>query len=141
MAENGPIGVIIVAHGKFGAAILRAAELIMGPQSDCVAISVESAHESEEAVRRLKDATERLDTGSGVIALTDMFGGTPTNLALSLLKTHKAEVVTGVNLPMLLKVFEARVQASLPELAKMAGDAAKAGIVVTGQMLRPKNRA
>lgn len=139
--DKTPIGIIIVAHGKYGSAILRAAELILGPQSDCVAVGVESAHDAEEAVRRLNDAAQRLDQGEGVLALTDMFGGTPTNLALSLLKNHKAEVVTGVNLPMLIKVFENRNQSSLPELAKMAGNAGKAGIVDAGGMLRGKGKS
>lgn len=134
--ETKHIGVILVAHGKYGAAILRTAESIIGQQNDCVSIAVESAHEVEEAVQRLHDAADRLDSGQGVIVLTDMFGGNPTNLALALPKGHKAEVVTGVNLPMLLKVFENRASADLPSLAKMAGDAGKAGIVVTGQILR-----
>lgn len=138
--NHDPIGVIIVSHGKYGSAILRTVESILGPQSDCVCISVDVAHDVDEAVARLTDAANRLDRGEGVIALTDMFGGTPTNLALSLLKKHKAEVVTGINLPMLLKVFENRASLSLAELAIQAGDAGKRGIVVAGNMLRNKNR-
>ncbi len=138
--EIAPIGIIIVSHGKFGTAILRTAESIIGQQSDYVSISVDSAHEVEDAVRRLNDAVGLLDRGEGVLVLTDMFGGTPTNLALSLLGKNKVEVVTGINLPMLLKVFESRASVSLPELAKMAGDAGQAGIVVTGRMLRTRGR-
>lgn len=138
MSSPNPIGVIIVTHGKYGEAMLKAAELILGPQEDCVSIGVESAHEVDSAVARLNDAARRLDSGQGVIALTDMFGGTPTNLALSLLGQHKAEVVTGANLPMLLKVFESRDTLPLPELAQKAGAAGCAGIVVTGQMLKRK---
>lgn len=138
MSESSPIGVILVAHGKYGSAILHAAEAIMGPQNDCVSIGVESAHDVEIAVNRLHDAAERLDNGEGVIVLTDMFGGNPTNLALGLPRGHKAEVVTGMNLPMLIKVFENRVGVPLIQLAKMAGEAGKAGIVVTSQI--PKNR-
>lgn len=142
MQTNQPvIGIIIVAHGKYGSAILKTAEQILGPQSDCVSIGVDSALEEEEAVHRLNDAANRLNQGAGVLALTDMFGGTPTNLALSLLKLCQAEVVTGVNLPMLLKVFEFRDRTNLAELAKIAGDAGKAGIVVAGSMLRTKNRS
>lgn len=130
------IGIIIAAHGNFGAAILRAAESLMGPQEDCVSISVDVAHDAGEAVRRLTDAARRLDCGSGVIALTDMFGGTPTNLALSLMGQHNIEVVTGVNLPMLMKVIETRSALPLKELAARAGEAGKNGIVVAGEMLR-----
>lgn len=137
---HSPIGIIIVAHGAFGSAVLRAAESIMGAQEDCVSISVDVAHDVDEAVGRLTNAAERLDRGEGVIVLTDMFGGTPTNLALALLGKNRAEVITGVNLPMLLKVIEARTTLSLAELAQQADEAGKAGIVVTGQMLRSRGK-
>lgn len=132
-------GIIIVSHGDYGSAILRTAEFILGPVSDCSSISVDAAHEVSETVRRLDDAAQRLDKGAGVIILTDMFGGTPTNLALSLLGNHKVEVVTGVNLPMLLKVCTSR-GTPLDELARQAGEAGMRGIVVAGDMLRSKGR-
>lgn len=134
------VGIIVVSHADYGSAMLRTAEFILGPQSDCSSISVDVAHEVSETVRRLTDAAQRLDKGAGVIILTDMFGGTPTNLALALLATHKVEVVTGANLPMLLKVFSAR-EKSLEELAQLAGEAGSKGIVVAGNMLRNKTRA
>ncbi len=134
------VGIIIVSHADYGSAMLRTAEFILGPQSDCSSISVDVAHEVSETVRRLTDAAQRLDKGAGVIILTDMFGGTPTNLALALLATHKVEVVTGANLPMLLKVFSAR-EKNLEELAQLAGEAGSKGIVVAGNMLRNKARA
>ena len=134
------VGIIIVSHADYGSAMLRTAEFILGPQSDCSSISVDIAHEVSEMVRRLTDAAQRLDKGAGVIILTDMFGGTPTNLALALLATHKVEVVTGANLPMLLKVFSAR-EKNLEELAQLAGEAGSKGIVVAGNMLRNKARA
>lgn len=134
------IGIIVAGHGSYGSALLHAAESILGPQEDCVSISVDVGHEVDEAVRRLTDAAKRLDRGQGVILLTDMFGGTPTNLALSLLRQHKAEVVTGVNLPMLLKVIEARASLPLHELASQIESAGKEGIVVAGKMLRNKNK-
>ena len=134
------VGIIIVSHADYGSAMLRTAEFILGPQSDCSSISVDIAHEVSETVRRLTDAAQRLDKGAGVIILTDMFGGTPTNLALALLATHKVEVVTGANLPMLLKVFSAR-EKNLEELAQLAGEAGSKGIVVAGNMLRKKARA
>lgn len=140
MKSANPIGIIVVGHGNYGSALLQAAETIMGEQDDCVSISVDIAHEVDEAVRRLTDAAKRLDRGQGVIVLTDMFGGTPTNLALSLPGKHKAEVVTGMNLPMLLKVIEMRSSASLLDLARQIGDAGKEGIVVTSQMVRSRNK-
>ncbi len=128
-------GIIVVAHADYGSALLRTAEFILGPLSDCSSISVDVGQEVPETVRRLKDAADRLDKGAGVIILTDMFGGTPTNLALSLLTTHNVEVVTGVNLPMLLKVFSSRAT-PLAELAEMASEAGIRGIVVPGAMLK-----
>ena len=136
--ENSSIGIILVGHGKFGSSILHTAESIIGPQSDCVSISVDIAQEVEDAIRRLNDAAQILDKGQGVIVLTDMFGGTPTNLALSLLSQHQVEVITGMNLPMLLKVLENRGRAPLAELAKMADEAGKAGIVAAGKMRKTK---
>lgn len=140
-AKSPAVGVIIVAHTDYGAALLRTAEFILGPLNDCTSISVDAAFEVSETVQRLTDATQRLDKGAGVLLLTDMFGGTPTNLSLSLLgKKHEVEVVTGVNLPMILKVFSSRTK-PLEELADIAGEAGKSGIVVAGRMLRNKNKA
>lgn len=133
------IGIIVVSHADYGSAMLRTAEFILGPLSDCSSISVDVAHEVSETVRRLEDAAHRLDKGAGVIILTDMFGGTPTNLALSLLGSHKVEVVTGVNLPMLLKVFSSRDK-PLEVLAQLAREAGVKGMVVAGTMLRNKSR-
>lgn len=131
------VGIIVVAHADYGSAMLRTAEFILGPLNDCSSISVDAAQEVSETVRRLDSAAQRLDKGAGVIILTDMFGGTPTNLALSLLGSHKVEVVTGVNLPMLLKAFTAR-ENTLEELACIVGEAGAKGIVVAGNMLRAK---
>lgn len=137
MASPTEVGIIVVAHADYGSVLLRTAEFILGPLSDCSSISVDIGQEVPETVRRLKDAAERLDKGAGVIILTDMFGGTPTNLALSLLSTHNVEVVTGVNLPMLLKVFSSR-GTPLAELASMASEAGIKGIVVPGAMLKTR---
>ena len=134
------VGIIVVAHADYGSSILRMAEFILGPLSDCTSIRVDVAFEVTETVQRLTDAAERLDKGAGVIILTDMFGGTPTNLSLSLLAKHHVEVVTGVNLPMVLKVFTSRDK-SLEELADIAGESGKSGIVVAGKMLRNKNKS
>ena len=71
---GGRVGVIVVSHADYGSAMLRTAEFILGPQSDCCSISVDVAHEVSETVRRLDDAAQRLDKGAGVIVLTDMFG-------------------------------------------------------------------
>ncbi len=131
------IGIILVTHVDYGSALLRAAESIMGPLQDCCAIGLDTNQAPAETANRLKDAVTRLDRGKGVILLTDMFGGTPTNMSLSLMGTHKVDVVTGVNLPMLLKIFSSRYQ-DLFELSSIARDAGIKGIVAAGEMLRSK---
>lgn len=133
-------GVILVTHVDYGAGLLRAAEAILGPLADCSSIQVDAALDVGETVARLKEAVSLLDKGNGVIVLTDMFGGTPTNLSLSLLGTDAIEVVTGVNLPMLLKVFESR-HMGLPDLADKAMDAGRKGIDSASRILRNKTKA
>ncbi len=128
------VGIIIVAHGDYASALLRTAEFILGPLTDCTSISIDAAFEVSDTVARLEDAVTRLNKGAGVIILTDMFGGTPTNISLALLSKYNVEVVTGINLPMILKVFNLRTK-TLAELASIAEDAGKNGIVVAGSML------
>ena len=131
------VGVILVTHTDYGSRLLKAAEFILGDQEDCEAVSVDVSHEVDNTVQLLKDALRRLDKGRGVVFLTDMFGGTPTNLSLSLLGSGKLEVVTGVNLPMLLKVLGSRAL-DLDKLACEAKNAGVQGIVVAGEVLRSR---
>ena len=137
--ETPAVGVILVTHVDYGASLLRAAEVILGPLADCTSIQVDAALDVKETVTRLKEAVRLLDKGYGVIVLTDMFGGTPTNLSLSLLASGSIEVVTGVNLPMILKVFESR-QMELSKLADVAMDAGGKGIVSASRLLRSKTK-
>ncbi len=131
-------GIVIVTHIDYGSALLRAAEFILGPLSDCTSIQVDSSNPVEETVKRLNEAVERLDSGHGVLVLTDMFGGTPTNLSLALLKNRTdIEVLTGVNLPMILRVFGNR-KLPLPELVALAEQAGREGIIAAGSVLRSK---
>lgn len=138
-ARNVQVGIAIVTHVDYGAALLRAAEHILGPVQDCTTLQVDINNEVSETVNRLREAVRRLDSGLGVLVLTDMFGGTPTNLSLSLLGQDEfnIEVLTGVNLPMLLKVLGNRKK-SLAELADIACDAGREGIAVAGEILRNK---
>ncbi|GHV54308.1 PTS sugar transporter subunit IIA [Deltaproteobacteria bacterium] len=133
-------GIILVTHVDYGAGLLRAAETILGPLADCSSIQVDASLDVAETVARLKDAVRLLDKGNGVIVLTDMFGGTPTNLSLSLLGLGAVEVVTGVNLPMLLRVFEARCE-ELSNLADDALEAGRRGIDSASRILRSKVKA
>ncbi|MCG8410014.1 MAG: hypothetical protein MI739_01880 [Bacteroidales bacterium] len=135
--EETNIGVVIVTHANYGAALLSAAEVILGKQDSCATVSVDSEKDVSETVAAIKEEVGNVDNGRGVLILTDMFGGTPTNLSLSLLGTRHLEVLTGVNLPMLLKVFGSRTM-TLDRLAIEAKDAGGKGIVMAGEILRSK---
>jgi PTS system mannose-specific IIA component len=135
--ESKQVGILLVTHGEFGAALLDAAQMILGAQTGTGAVSVLVGRGVDEIVAELKAALSSLDKGLGILVLTDLFGGTPTTLSLSLRKLGNFEVVAGVNLPMLLKVLTCRVL-SLPELAAQAKSAGQQGIVVPGEMLRKK---
>jgi PTS system mannose-specific IIA component len=137
--EEPVVGIVLVTHADYGAALLRAAEFILGPLTDCTSVSVDGTLQVGETIDRLKEAVRKLDKGKGVIVLTDMFGGTPTNLSLSLLSSADIEVVTGINLPMLLKVFSSRTM-ELQNLALEAKESGGNGIVVAGEVLRRKAR-
>ncbi|MDL2207310.1 PTS sugar transporter subunit IIA [Desulfovibrio sp. OttesenSCG-928-F20] len=137
--HNPQAGIIIVTHVDYGSALLRAAELIVGPVHDCTCIQVDASLEVEDTVHRLREAVGLLSKGPGVLVLTDMFGGTPTNLSLSLLGSRQdVEVLTGVNLPMLLRVLSNRTL-PLPELADLALEAGCEGIIAAGKVLRTRS--
>lgn len=137
-SDSRQAGVLVVTHGEFGPALLDAAQMIMGQQPGTASVSVLVSRGVDEIVAELKAAIARLDTGMGVLVLTDLFGGTPTTLSLSLRKLGNNEVVAGVNLPMLLKVLQSRAL-PLAEMAAQAKAAGQQGIVVPGEMLRKKS--
>lgn len=137
MENSRNVGVLIVTHTDYGEYLLKAAEVILGPQEYCKTVGVDVSQDMDEILENLHKSVDRLDTGSGVVILTDMFGGTPTNLSLSLLGSRPLEVITGVNLPMLLKVLGSRSM-KLKELAADASAAGCQGIVVAGEILRRK---
>jgi PTS system mannose-specific IIA component len=117
--------------------LLKAAEYIVGPQQHCRAVSVDITSEVGQTLEVLTQAVKDVDQGAGVIILTDMFGGTPTNMSLSLLGTHHLEVLTGANLPMLIKILSSRGR-PLEQLAAEAKTAGVQGIVMAGEVLRKK---
>lgn len=131
------IGVLLVTHGAFGEHLLHAAQTILGPQEGCAVVPVDDTRPMDAVLEDIKNHVRRLDRGSGVLILTDMFGGTPSNLSLSLLLQEKVEVVSGVNLPLLLKALTCRT-GSLNQVALEAKSAGKQGILVAGEVLRRK---
>ena len=122
------IGVLVVTHGQISQDLLRVNERIVGKSTNMRALCVEWDEDTRTVRERIGEAVETLDTGSGVLILTDMFGGTPTNIALSFLDERSVEIVTGVNLPMLLKLSNLRQEQSLREIAEAISEKGRQSI-------------
>ena len=133
------VGIIVFTHADYGKALIASAEGILGVQPGYEILTVGSGVDVEDTMAKLRSAVERLDDGGGVVVFTDMFGGTPSNLSISLLGSLNVEVITGVNLPMLLRAFNRRNE-SLIELARASREAGVQGIVVAGEILRKKTK-
>jgi mannose PTS system EIIA component len=135
------IGVVVVTHGQLATELVNAAETIVGDQPKFAAVSI-GWHDAVELAREeIAQAIARVDSGSGVIVLTDMFGGTPSNLAITFLAEERVELITGVNLPMLLKLAGTREVADLRELARHIREDGRTGIWVASDLLRGEGRA
>ena len=119
------IGVVVVSHGQLAKEFVAAAEHVLGPQSQMMSVSIGPDDDMEVRRRDILDAVKAVDDGSGVIILTDMFGGTPSNLAISVINETHVEVIAGVNLPMLIKLAVERGRTSLEQAAKLAQDAGR----------------
>lgn len=119
------IGIVVVSHGRLADEFVAAAEHVLGPQEQMRAIAIGPSDDMEERRADIIDAVRAVDRGEGVVILTDMFGGTPSNLAISVINQVKTEVIAGVNLPMLIKLAEVRGRVSLPEAALAAQDAGR----------------
>jgi len=135
------VGVVLATHGGLAEELLRTAEGIVGKLDRCEAVSIGASLSMDDCRARLEEAVRRADDGSGVLILTDMFGGTPANLALTLLD-ERIEVVTGVNLPMLLKVASVRA-ANLPlaAAAEAVTSHAQKNISLASEVLRSRVRS
>lgn len=129
------IGVVVVAHGELAQELLRTTEMIVGPQEHFVAVSVNAERDSAQERRAIDEAIRKVDRGNGVLLLTDLFGGTPSNICLSFLKEMKVEVVSGVNLPMLVKLPYLTSSHDLKEVANLATEYGKQNISVASRRL------
>ena len=129
------IGLVIVTHGRLAAEFVLAMEHVVGPQSAVEAICIGPDDDMEKRRQDILDACRRVDSGSGVILLTDMFGGTPSNLAISVLDRANVEVIAGINLPMLIKLASLRSTAKLSAAVAAAQDAGRKYINVASQLL------
>lgn len=132
------IGVLITTHGNLGSELIRAAELIKGDLKGVSHVSVDQTNGVEEMKKEISAAIKKLDKGQGVLILTDLFGGTPSNISLSFLKEGKLEVVTGVNLPMLLKISDSREGMNLKDFASYLKDYGKKNIYLASELLNKK---
>ncbi len=130
------IGLLIISHCNLGREFLNAAELIVGRLENADAIAITQTSESKELLVAIAEKIKRLDDGQGVLVLTDMFGGTPSNLSLSFLEEQMVEVLTGVNLPMVISVAQDRHQLTLSELGERAEQAGRRSIALAGKLLK-----
>ena len=129
------IGVVIITHGGLAVEFRAALEHVVGPQSQLETLSIGPEDDMEGRRRELIEAVRRTDTGQGVVILTDMFGGTPSNLAISVMEDTGAEVLAGVNLPMLIRLASVRKDKPMPEAVALAKEAGRKYISVASQVL------
>ena len=129
------IGLVIVTHGRLAAEFVLAMEHVVGPQAAVEAICIGPEDDMERRRQDILVACGRVDTGAGVILVTDMFGGTPSNLAISVMEQTRAEVIAGLNLPMLIKLASVRTKLNLHDCVSMAQDAGRKYISVASFVL------
>jgi PTS system mannose-specific IIA component len=129
------IGLVLVTHAGLAGELKRAAEMIVGKIERVETVDI-GPEDSVEKIRDSIAAAINAVTDSGVVIMTDMFGGTPSNMSLSFLEENKVEVLTGVNLPMMIKFATEREKSPLPELARLLRDRAREGILVAGEYLK-----
>jgi PTS system mannose-specific IIA component len=129
------VGVVIVTHYRLGQEFLQALRLIVPEAPEYLAVAIEPDQSVEEMRQAIDRALRAADHGQGVLVLTDMFGGTPSNISLSFLEDRRVEVVTGVNLPMLIKLATLRGEKSLEDLAVFIKDYGRRNISVAREIL------
>jgi mannose PTS system EIIA component len=140
-AETKRVAGVIVTHGHLAGELLAAAEMIIGPISHIAAVSI-GWHDDVDAARdEVQRAMTRVSLGAGVLLLTDMFGGTPTNIASMFLEDGAVEVVTGVNLPMVIKLASFSTEEPLAEVARKICEQGRQGIYFAGGLLTPPTKA
>ena len=132
------IGLVIVTHGRLAEEFIFAMEHVVGPQAAVEAICIGPEDDMERRRKDILAACGRVDTGSGVILLTDMFGGTPSNLAISVMESGKVEVIAGMNLPMLIKLSSVRTGDNMATALHEAQTAGRKYINVASQLLSGK---
>ncbi|MEQ8640750.1 MAG: PTS sugar transporter subunit IIA [Alphaproteobacteria bacterium] len=130
------IGLVIVTHGRLAAEFVAALEHVVGPQPAVAAICIEPDDDMEARRQEILDRVVAVDSGKGTIVLTDMFGGTPSNLAISIMGDRLVEVLAGINLPMLVKLASVRGEAELGDAVAVAQEAGRKYIAVASALLQ-----
>jgi mannose PTS system EIIA component len=129
------IGLVLVTHGRLAAEFISAMEHVVGPQKDIEAICIGPDDDMEARRADIAEAAARVDQGKGVILLTDMFGGTPSNLAISLMGRDNVEVIAGINLPMLIRLASVRKDMGVAAAVEAAQEAGRKYISVASKIL------
>ena len=129
------IGLILVTHGKLAEEFVHAMQHVVGRQEAVATVCIGPNDDMEARRREIADAVKAVDGGNGVIILTDLFGGTPSNLAISLMQAGKVEVIAGINLPMLIRLAKARSCMGLTEAVNAARDAGRNYITIASELL------
>jgi mannose PTS system EIIA component len=129
------IGMVLVTHGRLAIEFIAALEHVVGPQQRIAAVCIGAEDDMEQRRRDILESVARVEEGDGVVLLTDMFGGTPSNLAISVLDRANVEVIAGVNLPMLIKLASVRSSSKLAVAVLQAQEAGRKYINVASQLL------
>ncbi|AUG51336.1 PTS sugar transporter subunit IIA [Thalassospira marina] len=129
------IGMVLVTHGDLAREFVAALEHVVGAQDNIAAVCIGPDDDMEQRRADILAAVENVDTGKGVVLLTDMFGGTPSNLAISIMEQAHVEVIAGVNLPLLIKLASVRVEGTLAQAVNAAQDAGRKYINVASRLL------
>ncbi|HXQ50730.1 MAG TPA: PTS sugar transporter subunit IIA [Stellaceae bacterium] len=129
------IGMVLVTHGRLAAEFIAALEHVVGPQRNVAAVCIGPDDDMEKRRQDIVRSVAEVDDGSGVVLLTDMFGGTPSNLAISIMDRAKIEVIAGINLPMLIKLASLRQTETLANAVRGAQEAGRKYINVASQLL------
>ena len=129
------IGIILVTHGHLAEEFVHAMEHVVGAQGQVATVCIGPNDDMEQRREEIASAIETVDSGQGAVILTDLFGGTPSNLAISLLEAGRTEVVAGINLPMLIRLAGARKEMGLAQAARAARDAGRNYITVASEFL------
>ncbi len=132
------IGIVLVTHGRLATEFRAALEHVVGPQKQIESVTIGADDDIEQRRQDIVSATVKVDSGAGVVVLTDMFGGTPSNLAISIMDGSNIEVIAGVNLPMLIKLASVRECCRLDQAVIQAQDAGRKYIYVASRVLSGK---